>query len=337
MLSSPECDLPQRFLPANNSSVPFVASAHHGKEDLRARWAEDRAVKEAGFPALAVRACAADPRVGGEFALLISALNSRLLGEEWNLEDNEVDTDREGQRTEERDAVTSIYSDAHFKANAGELVIPLFSDDPENDLALHVLYHANHPYPIGELVTPMYLTSTSMPAYVRLHILAQALGSDIGAPGEGRIFGAIEAVITAHEAVQANGPPEMSSVMRNLLPSAAPAKPRAAAKARSGPQRRAGDAGKRSRTGLQDDRSATQVQTQWAAVEASEKYQTLLTTRKTLPAFGMKDQVIQAVRDNRVLVIVGNTGTSYTCDGCGELADQYRQVVAKQHSVSAAS
>ena len=55
VLNVPECDLPQRFLPSTNSSNPFITSAHSGSDDLKRRWIEDRAVKEAGWPAHVVK------------------------------------------------------------------------------------------------------------------------------------------------------------------------------------------------------------------------------------------------------------------------------------------
>ncbi|KAH7100130.1 P-loop containing nucleoside triphosphate hydrolase protein [Auriculariales sp. MPI-PUGE-AT-0066] len=312
VLSSPECDLPQRFLPANNSSTPFVASAHHGKEDLRARWAEDRANKEVGFPVLAIKACASDPRVSGEFALLISHLNSRLLGDTWDFEPMvELNPDREAQRIEERDAVSSIYPDTHYDANTHELVIPLPLDDAGANLSLHVLYHDAHPYPAGSSHPPMYLTSTAMAPYVRLYLLAQTLRADIGAPDDGRIFGAIEAVMAEYDTIRLNGPPELSTVMSNLMPSPVASETRTPAR-RDGLKRKVGLAGKRTRAGLSDDRTSAQVRAEWTAVEASDKYQKLLTTRKTLPAYGMKGDVVHAVRRNRVLVVVGNTGCGKT-------------------------
>ena len=49
VLHVPECDLPPRFLPSNNSSNPFVMGAHGKKDDIALRWVEDRAVKLAVF------------------------------------------------------------------------------------------------------------------------------------------------------------------------------------------------------------------------------------------------------------------------------------------------
>jgi hypothetical protein len=83
VLHIPEVDLPQRFLPENNSSNPFVTSIHEGQEDIKKRWIEERAIKQAGWPAHVVRECTAEPRLVEEWALLVAALNRRLVGEPW--------------------------------------------------------------------------------------------------------------------------------------------------------------------------------------------------------------------------------------------------------------
>src|ERR1700761_643898 len=69
VLHIPEVDLPKRFLPENNSSNPFVTSMHEGQEDIKKRWIEERAIKQAGWPAHVVRECTKDPRLLEEWAL----------------------------------------------------------------------------------------------------------------------------------------------------------------------------------------------------------------------------------------------------------------------------
>ncbi|EJD54594.1 P-loop containing nucleoside triphosphate hydrolase protein [Auricularia subglabra TFB-10046 SS5] len=310
VLSCPECDLPQRFLPANNSSAPFVASAHSGQENLRIRWMEERATKEAGFPAAVVKACSTDPRVSGIFAQLLSMLNSVLLGRgaEWEPSVVEPDQARDTMRNDEIDAVKAVYPDTHFNGSTGELEIPLL----DVDLTLHVVFDAAHPYPDTEALPAMYLTSAEQPPYVRLHILAQILQTDLGEPGEGRIFGAVEAAMSSYEVVQSQGPPEMGVVMKHLLVS--PTAGKAKGKPRqAGTARRAGTAGGRTRSAAtKDDRSDEQVRRDWETVQKSDKYTKLLETRKSLPAYAQKDAVVSAVERNRVLVVVGNTGCGKT-------------------------
>lgn len=307
VLSCPECDLPQRFLPANNSSAPFVASAHSGKEDLRVRWMEDRASKEAGFPAATVKECSADPRVDGTFAHLVSMLDSVLLGEEWAFHpvQGDPEPDTAERRQDEIDALQAVYPDAHYDASTLELRVPL--PELDTDLALHVLFSALHPYPRGVQLPAMYITASDLPPYVRLHILAQTLGADLGEPDEGRLFAAVEAALSAYEVVRTQGPPEMSDVMMNLLPRASK-KPKKKAQDGAGTMRAAGTARKRARNAMADDRTSERVRSEWDAVTKSDKYLKLLETRRNLPSYALKDEIVQVVEDNRVLVLVGSTG-----------------------------
>ena len=83
ILHVPECDLPQRFLPAVNSSSPFITATHGGSDDLKRRWIEERATKQAGFPAHVVRECLEDERLIEDWALLVTALNHYLIGKDW--------------------------------------------------------------------------------------------------------------------------------------------------------------------------------------------------------------------------------------------------------------
>lgn len=312
VLSCPEFDLPQRFLPANNSSVPFVASTHSGQEDLRVRWMEDRATKEAGFPVAAVKECSADPRVDGTFAHLISILNSLLLGETWtfdSLSDREDAARRDEVRQEEIDALQAVYPTVYYDPKTRELEIPL--PDFESDLTLHVLFSAAHPYPTGTRLPAMYVTATDLPPYVRIHLLACVLRTDLGEPDEGRLFGAVEALRSTYETVLAEGPPDMSAVMANLLYRKSK-KPKTPIAARDLVGRRAGKVNARARSALADDRTNDDVRKAWEDVVKSEKYTKLLETRQKLPSYMMKDEIVTAVERNRVLVLVGSTGCGKT-------------------------
>jgi ATP-dependent RNA helicase DHX57 len=79
ILHIPECDLPQRMLPDDNSSNSFVVSTHHGDENIKKRWIEDRGVK-AGYPIRAVRQCTAHPQQAESWELTLSSLNRMLIG-----------------------------------------------------------------------------------------------------------------------------------------------------------------------------------------------------------------------------------------------------------------
>ncbi|KAF7337469.1 Dead deah box [Mycena sanguinolenta] len=83
ILHVPECDLPQRFMPTANSSNSFVVSTHSGADDLKTRWIEDKAAKEAGWPIHVVKACVeADRSLVENWGLLLVTLGQKLIGNE---------------------------------------------------------------------------------------------------------------------------------------------------------------------------------------------------------------------------------------------------------------
>lgn len=93
ILHLPECDLPGRFLPSINSSNPFVSSVHAGTEDLKARWIEEKAVKECGWPAHIVKQCLEDKQLVENWPLLQQTLNRALMGQ--SVDDNAESSEQE--------------------------------------------------------------------------------------------------------------------------------------------------------------------------------------------------------------------------------------------------
>ncbi|KAG6845370.1 hypothetical protein H0H87_010479 [Tephrocybe sp. NHM501043] len=212
VLSLPECDLPQRFLPAINSSNPFITSAHSGTDDLKRRWVEEKAIKEAGWPAHVVKACTTIPKLLN-WELLIVALGKRLIGEEWN-DQLEIESDDSASFEVSADEVEALGASI---SDAGELLIPLFSAP----IQIHILISTEKGYPRPNFC-PMYVTSTSTPAYVRLHLLACLLrtmkSEDFIEPGEGFCMAVMRVLEGEWAKIEDNGPPDMSMVLTHFVP-----------------------------------------------------------------------------------------------------------------------
>ncbi len=118
ILHIPECDLPERFLPSTNSSNPFITSAHSGQDDLKRRWIEDKAVKEAGWPLKAVKDCTANPKYLERWELLMATLGRKLIGLQLLDWDTNPDEPPYSINSEEYEALG-----AHME-EPGHLVIP---------------------------------------------------------------------------------------------------------------------------------------------------------------------------------------------------------------------
>lgn len=212
VLHVPECDLPEQFLPSVNSSNPFITSAHSGQDDLVRRWVEDKAVKEAGWPPQVVKECiATEPDSLQRWELLMVALGRKLIG-------------LEGQECASADEVSPYIIEeeenealgAHLEEQ-GHLVLPLFSAP----IKIHILFSAAERYPRPGYI-PIYITSNTTAAYVRLHLLSQFLTTMRSKPkletGQGFVMTVMQIIEAEWALVEDNGPPDISTVMKYFIP-----------------------------------------------------------------------------------------------------------------------
>ncbi|KAF4606324.1 hypothetical protein EYR38_000377 [Pleurotus pulmonarius] len=300
VLDLPECDLPPRFLPADHSSDPFITSAHTGTDDLRQRWIKEKAVKDAGWPKHIVDEIAGDKRFCESFEILVAALGQRLIGNK--LEDLVV----EGKATVVYTLNEEEYSalGAHFE-DPGHLVMPLFSAP----ILLHVLVSPDR-FP-SRGFAPIYITSKSVPGYVRLHLLACLLDElrdpALSGGDEDLCMIAMRVLEDAWAAIEDNGPPDVSEVMRHMLPATAqPSQTdeiveKDASKSAPSRRRRPGQA-------RVDKRTDEKVKQEFEALCRTSKYEEILEARKKLPAFAAKEDFLDKLQGSRVVVVVGETG-----------------------------
>lgn len=316
VLHVPEVDLPQRFLPENNSSNPFVTSIHEGQEDIKKRWIEERAIKQAGWPAHIVRECTADSRLLEEWALLVAALNRRLVGVPWHdVVMQPDDGDVEERITEdEMESMGATYADDQTFT----LVMPLFLAPVQLNFVIPPGYSYNR----SSRPPPMYVTSSSVSAvsaYVRLHLLAKLLGAfeqgTIKESTESICVSAMEVLEEHWTILEEQGPPNIYEVLKHLVPSEVRAPEvvltaDAPAKGKSKdtpwkPRNKSSSAG-------QDMRSDTEIMQEFDAMRQDVRYAKMYETRRGLPAFASKDDFLAVLDRSRVVVVVGETGSGKT-------------------------
>ncbi|KAG6878138.1 hypothetical protein C0993_011852 [Termitomyces sp. T159_Od127] len=303
ILSLPECDLPQRFLPTINSSNAFITSTHSGSDDLKKRWIEDKAVKEAGWPAHAVKACTTIPTLLLNWDLLLVALCRRLVGDEWEqTSENEADSTLPFEiNIDEVEAMGGSISDT------GDLVIPLFSAP----IQIHILISSDKAYPRPNF-SPMYITSTSAPAYVRLHLLSCLLleikSEHFLEAGEGLCMAVMRILEAEWAKIEDNGPPDISRVLMHFIPHAQPILDLAT----STPE----VTHKTIRTGRRgtqrDRRTDQQIKDEFEATCRQEKYSAMLSVRRKLPAFSAREDFLEQLQRHNVVIVVGETGCGKT-------------------------
>jgi ATP-dependent RNA helicase DHX57 len=205
----PECDLPQRFLPSNNSSNPFITSAHAGEHDLKRRWIEEKAVKEAGWPPQVVKECTADPTFVNSWDLLMVALGKRLIGQKMD----EMSSASSASYLIEEGEYTALGARLE---DPDHLILPLFSAP----IDVHILFSVDECYPRPGYL-PIFVTSSTVPAYIRLHLLARflltmELQSDL-LVDEGFCMAVMRIFEGEWALVEDNGPLDISTVLEHLV------------------------------------------------------------------------------------------------------------------------
>lgn len=307
LLHIAETDLPRRFFPSDNSSNPFVVSGHSGSDNLKQRWIEDLAIKEAGFPTHVVKEYTADPSLAEDLVLLISALSRRLIGKDtrelFKASASFLSSCRGiRDRTDEVEALG-----AHF-VDSCHIVMPLFS----GPVQLHVVLP---PDTCNDRSLPaVYIGSQSVPPYIRLHLLARLLCAaereDFIGPGEGFLIAAMRVLEDHWAEIETNGPPDMSTIVEHLIT------PRTPLQIPDPPYDGPSDKEKRramrgNSTYMYDGRSDDQVKQEFESICQTKVYAGMLASRQRLPAFSAKDQFLSVLDKHRAVVVVGETGEGY--------------------------
>jgi len=294
LLHTPEVDLPERFMPANNSSNSFITGAHSGTDNLKRRWFEESMAKEGGWPLYLVKEELAMVSSGIDHPeLLVSKLGERLLGETESLQGaaptlGDVDP-----------VEVDVYGGT---ISPGRTAIPL----PISPFTLHIFT----PDDSFALVSPpaIHISSPSVPAYVRLHILSRILQAvdegRLAEDGESFVGACLRVVEEEWVSIEDNGPPDISQVLKHITPHKAPETnvktTDEAPIIKSGKKKR--------RSHKEDDRTDGRVKADFEKLCADERYQSMFATRKRLPAFSAREDFLSALEKSRVVVVVGETG-----------------------------
>ena len=294
LLHTPEVDLPERFMPVNNSSNSFVTDAHSGTDNLKRRWFEESMVKEGGWPLYLVKEeLATTPSSVDHPEILVSNLGKRLLGK----------TEPLRGATPALGDIDPIEVDAYGGTmSPGHTAIPL----PISPFTLHVFTPNNS----SALVSPpaIHISSPSVPAYVRLHILScilQAADEErLAEEGESLVGACLRIVEEEWVNIEDNGPPDISQVLKHITPHK-PLDTNAESPEEATPIK---PGKKKQRSRKVDDRTDGQVKADFEKLCADERYQAMFATRKRLPAFSAREDFLAALEKSRVVVVVGETG-----------------------------
>ena len=214
----------------------------------------------------------------------------------------------------------------------GHLRLPL----PIAPFEVHLLLPTTHSIPTKGEPPPMYVTSTQAAAYVRLHMLAVVLDAyrdgALADSGQSVVMAIVTILEEAWASIQDNGPPDISYVLRHMLPTRGTAETSGDddADADTGKKRR----GPRGGGFRKDERSDEQVREDFQTINSSSTYKNLLKTRERLPAYAAKGQFLDMLARNQCVVVVGETGTSFfICVVPASDTLSFEQDVERLHSV----
>jgi len=251
-------------------------------------------VKEGGWPLYLVKEeLVAAPSGIDHPETLISKLGKRLLGETRSLQ---------GDAPTLGDIDPMEVSAYGGTISPGRTTIPL----PISPFTLHIFTSDN----TSTLISPpaIHISSPSVPAYVRLHILSRMLqAADEGRlveDGETFVGACLRIIEEEWVDIEDNGPPDVSEVLKHITPHKPPGAD--VGKLDEAPFVKSSKKEQRSRKA--DDRTDGQVKVDYEKLCASERYQNMFATRKRLPAFSAREDFLSALEKSRVVVVVGETG-----------------------------
>ncbi|GMK54047.1 hypothetical protein CspeluHIS016_0106330 [Cutaneotrichosporon spelunceum] len=328
LLHLPEDDLPARYRPGSSGANMVTGATVGGQEQLVRGWLVDKLVRDAGFPRKAVESVLG---VEGRESLALEMLGRRLCG--WHGKDGgwgdaevipaEPDEERQVSRDEEMLALEAVLGERFRRISgegqggaADEIAVDL--DVGTERLTLHVVLDAHSPYPSPQYpqrAPAFYLSSTTLPAYMRLHLHADMLRAfrdperhDLVAVLQAGMGGVVLSMAEHLESAVAGvvaHPPDIALVTRHLVPHVeeeeevdAPVARAAKRAQRRAPRRR------REPTAAEHEA----VRRAHARLLANPAYAPMLADRQRLPAWKSREEICSALDTSRVLVVVGETG-----------------------------
>ncbi|WVQ98990.1 hypothetical protein IAU59_006122 [Kwoniella sp. CBS 9459] len=330
LLHLPEDDLPPRYRPSS-SSADFITSASNtsgGQNALVKGWLVDKLVKQAGFPRKAVETVL---KAEQRESAAIDILGRRLCGWEtdeggWGAEeygdgwsgDEVAEEERRVTREEEIMTVEAVLGERYQQVSPTELTIEIASDTTPDSITMHIIFDDSSPYPSPQYPChppSFFITSDTLPAYMRLHLHAQLLRQfrdperhDLTSVLEAGSGGAILSMVEYLETtlpVLIETPPNVGEVTKYLVPKVDDVIP-TAQKAQTKRKTRANRDGVKRRAPTAEEEEA--VRKKQKSMLDDPAYGPMLADRMKLPAWKERERIVQALEANRVLVVVGETG-----------------------------
>lgn len=203
-------------------------------------------------------------------------------------------------------------------------------------LSLRVVLHPSSLYPSPvEPASPValptfFVSSPSLPPYIRLHLLyllasafPLATSPNCGAwlelaeLGYGGVVGEMVSFLEENAQSVIDHPPVAREVMDRLV---APSERAVASSIEASRRITKAPGGDGRRKGGQNNLRASPEQQlalkrTYEALQQTPAYQNMLEQRKRLPAWGMREKIVDLIRRSRVVIVCGETGSGKTTQG----------------------
>lgn len=307
----PEDDLPARYTPQRGVKdfVSSAAAGSGGQRGLLRGWLVDKVVK-AGFPRKAVERVVEEAQ---SESMALDMIGRRLCGweDDWGPQAvvvAEPEEERETARIEEKTILSSVLGDRYRETSETEFQIDI------DELVLNVIFSPESPYPSAMHPTAppsFYLTSATLPSYIKLHLHAQVLRAfrdperpDLRSLLEAGQGGAVYAMLEILEQLlpeAVENPPDVGQVTRFLVPQVEVAK-----EAEMVPGKKRGQCRKREPMALQG------VEERQKRMRQMPGWDKMLRARMALPAWQERDRITALLEKNRVLIVVGEVSFVYS-------------------------
>ncbi|KAI5205306.1 P-loop containing nucleoside triphosphate hydrolase protein [Aureobasidium subglaciale] len=296
LIHVPEDDLPKWSLPENYSAGVSMASSDLAREGKLKRLAITGYAMELCEEAL--------DEASGDEAKAAGGLQHRLLGsrdssalasttDSLNLShDIEV-------WEEEQVILASIYSDRYKSTKTSCQIVLEVADKPKERIVLH----ARKPSAGYPNVVPVLSIEAALPAYIRLSILKQVLlqaQSDF--LGEQMLFNLVDWLEHEIPNIIAN-PGRLSSIASVSSTSAEP-DAEIASRRRQRPRRMP-----RPINWQPSSQQSQRMLSDWQARQNTPAQQRMMVTRQGLPAWKLRNTIVEAVTSSQVTIISGETGS----------------------------
>ncbi|GAA5824016.1 hypothetical protein JCM3770_004992 [Rhodotorula araucariae] len=209
-----------------------------------------------------------------------------------------------------------------------EIAIPHKGDRVSLRVLFHPasLYPSTHVPPDPVALPSFFIASPTLPPYIRLHLhtllatqfrpsVAQdgAAWLELAEAGYGGVVGEMVSFLEARVGAAVDNPPDAREVMDRLVPPAlriqAPRPGEVGMRVTRAQQAQRRGAPRRLRASPEQQAALKRA---FEELARSDGYQRMLDVRKKLPAWSMREKIVELIRNQRVVIVCGETGSGKT-------------------------